>query len=425
MRSASTVMPSTRRDRAVLQVVEQDRRVGQDDPLDRGVRDVALVPERDVLEAGLGVAAQHAREAGDLLGLDRVALVRHRRGALLARRGTAPGPRAPRCAAGGGPRSRTARGRRRPARSRSAARRGGRGRRPASRRPRARARAARARAPRSPGRSRRRCRPLPRARRPRRARSARRRRSALRSASKAKPASLTPKVVGSAWTPWVRPTQSVPACSRARAASVATSSSAPARTTSPAAFSCSASAVSRTSEEVRPKWIQRPAGPAEAASTSTNAAMSWSVTFSRSLTASTVNVAARIASSSSSVGPAVAEQRRQLLAGGDLDPAPALHARLVGPEARRGPDGCSGGSRYYRAAAAQAPRILAARRPRCARCRGRRRRPARRAASARSRGSRRARPRRSAAPTAARRSPAARCGRRRRPAARRRCRRRR
>jgi hypothetical protein len=40
------------------------------------------------------------------------------------------------------------------------------------------------------------------------------RRRALRSASKAKPASLTPKVVGSAWTPWVRPTQSV--CARAR-----------------------------------------------------------------------------------------------------------------------------------------------------------------------------------------------------------------
>ena len=34
---------------------------------------------------GLGVAAQHPRQAGDLLGLDRVALVRHRARALLAR----------------------------------------------------------------------------------------------------------------------------------------------------------------------------------------------------------------------------------------------------------------------------------------------------------------------------------------------------
>ena len=63
--------------------------------------------------------------------------------------------------------------------------------------------------------------------------------------------------------------------------------------------------MSRTSLEVRPWWIQRPAGPAEAASTSTNAAVSWSVTRSRSSIASTVNVAVRIASSSLSVGPSI------------------------------------------------------------------------------------------------------------------------
>ena len=34
----------------MLHVVEQDRRVGQDHALDAGVGDVALVPERDVLE---------------------------------------------------------------------------------------------------------------------------------------------------------------------------------------------------------------------------------------------------------------------------------------------------------------------------------------------------------------------------------------
>src|SRR5271154_3234775 len=71
-------------DRPMLEVVDQDRRVGQDHALDRGVGDVALVPQRDVLQGCLRVAAQHAREAGDLLALDRVALVRHRRGALLA-----------------------------------------------------------------------------------------------------------------------------------------------------------------------------------------------------------------------------------------------------------------------------------------------------------------------------------------------------
>ena len=70
--------------RQVLHVVEADRRVGQDHPLGAGVGDVALVPEGDVLEAGLGVAAQDPGEAGDPLGADRVALVGHRRGALLA-----------------------------------------------------------------------------------------------------------------------------------------------------------------------------------------------------------------------------------------------------------------------------------------------------------------------------------------------------
>jgi hypothetical protein len=112
-----------------------------------------------------------------------------------------------------------------------------------------------------------------------------------------------PNVVGSAWTPCVRPTQTVSTCSRARRAITATSSRAPAVTISPAARSCSASAVSSTSEEVRPKWIQRPEGPALRLRTSTKAATSWSVTRSRSLTACTVNVAARIARRSPSVGP--------------------------------------------------------------------------------------------------------------------------
>ena len=47
------------------------------------VRDVALVPERDVLEPGDEVAAHDPREPAQPLGADGVALVRHRRGALL------------------------------------------------------------------------------------------------------------------------------------------------------------------------------------------------------------------------------------------------------------------------------------------------------------------------------------------------------
>ena len=84
MRSAWTTMPAHDAQREVLHVVEQDRRVGQDHALGAGVGDVALVPQRDVLERRLRVAAQHPREAGDALGGDRVALVRHRARALLA-----------------------------------------------------------------------------------------------------------------------------------------------------------------------------------------------------------------------------------------------------------------------------------------------------------------------------------------------------
>ena len=59
-------------------VVEQDRRVGQDDPLRARVADVALVPERLVLERRVRVPAQQTGEPGDPLGEDRVALVGHR-----------------------------------------------------------------------------------------------------------------------------------------------------------------------------------------------------------------------------------------------------------------------------------------------------------------------------------------------------------
>ena len=58
-------------------------RVGRDHALDRRVRDVALVPQRHVLERRHGVAAQQARQARQVLAQDRVLLVRHRRGALL------------------------------------------------------------------------------------------------------------------------------------------------------------------------------------------------------------------------------------------------------------------------------------------------------------------------------------------------------
>src|ERR1700675_2527161 len=47
------------------------------------MRDVPLVPERNVFERGLQVGAQHAGQAAHLARFDRVALVRHRARALL------------------------------------------------------------------------------------------------------------------------------------------------------------------------------------------------------------------------------------------------------------------------------------------------------------------------------------------------------
>src|SRR5262245_8273838 len=67
-------------------VVERDEAVRQDHALHRRMRDVALVPQRDVLERRVGVAAQQPRQPADLLAADRVALVRHRRRALLSLR---------------------------------------------------------------------------------------------------------------------------------------------------------------------------------------------------------------------------------------------------------------------------------------------------------------------------------------------------
>ena len=68
---------------SIEHVVDRKERVREHDALGRRVRDVSLVPERDVLETDVCVPAHEPREAADALGDDRIALVRHRRGALL------------------------------------------------------------------------------------------------------------------------------------------------------------------------------------------------------------------------------------------------------------------------------------------------------------------------------------------------------
>ena len=224
--------------------------------------------------------------------------------------------------------------------------------------------------------------------------NARSSRSALRWASIAKPASLSPNEVGSAWTPWVRPTHSVPACSRARSASAAASARAPGRIDLARAARAAARARCRARRRTsaRSGSSARPGRRRRRARRRTRPT-SWSVTFSRSLTASTVKVAARIASRSASVGPV------ERLGGGDLDVAPGGHAGLVGPDgAELGPGvardhACEDARRQHGGVA----RAVDARRTP----------PARPAASARSRAARRARRRPTSTTSAARRSPAA------------------
>jgi hypothetical protein len=82
--------------------------------------------------------------------------------------------------------------------------------------------------------------------------SARWTRPRSRSSAKAQPASLSPNVVGSAWTPWVRPIISVPRCSSARAITATSARSIPVRTRAPASRIWSESAVSSTSDDVSP-----------------------------------------------------------------------------------------------------------------------------------------------------------------------------
>ena len=153
----------------------------------------------------LGVGAQHPGQPRDALADDRVLLVRHRRGALLAGRERLQ--RLPHLGAlqvaelGGEAVERRARlGQRRQQAGVAVARDhlGGHLLAPPGR-------AAPARTPRSGGRSWRRCRRRRTACPPRRRRRRRASRRRWRRSSTAKPSSTSPKVVGSAWTPWVRP----------------------------------------------------------------------------------------------------------------------------------------------------------------------------------------------------------------------------
>ena len=127
-------------------------------------------------------------------------------------------------------------------------------------------------------------------------------RSRPRATSNAQPAHLSPKVVGSACTLWVRPIITVPASWRARATSAVTRRSASSSSRSPAPRSWSASAVSTTSLLVSPRWRKRPSAPTVSATCDTNAMTSWSVVASISAIRSTSTAARASIAASASAG---------------------------------------------------------------------------------------------------------------------------
>ena len=65
-------------------VVQRDGRIWEHDAFDGGVGNISFVPERDVFEGREAVALNETGHAADSFGLDRISLMRHRRGALLA-----------------------------------------------------------------------------------------------------------------------------------------------------------------------------------------------------------------------------------------------------------------------------------------------------------------------------------------------------
>ena len=70
-----------------------------------------------------------------------------------------------------------------------------------------------------------------------------------------------PKVVGSAWMPWLRPMQTVSLCSKARRFSAASSPSTSSISRSAARVSCTLKQVSSTSDDVMPWCTKRASGP--------------------------------------------------------------------------------------------------------------------------------------------------------------------
>jgi len=72
--------------KAMQREIKMDRRVRANPAFNRGMGNIALVPERHILHGRDDAHAHQTRKAGEIFGQHRVALVRHRRGAFLAGR---------------------------------------------------------------------------------------------------------------------------------------------------------------------------------------------------------------------------------------------------------------------------------------------------------------------------------------------------
>ena len=155
-------------------------------------------------------------------------------------------------------------------------------------------------------------------------------RSRSRCSSAYQSASLTPSVIGSACTPWVRPIIGVRRCSSARCATASSSPASPSRSGRRPARIWIACAVSSTSDEVRPKCSQRAAGPTCSATAVVNAMTSCCVTCSissmRAMSKRARARSSRAASAGIDAGFGHRVRRREL----DLEPG--LVAPLVTPD---------------------------------------------------------------------------------------------
>jgi hypothetical protein len=105
-------------------------------------------------------------------------------------------------------------------------------------------------------------------------------RLAARTTSACQRANTRPAVIGSAWMPCERPIIGVSACSRALSASADASPITPCTIFSSARPVWIASELSRTSDDVIPRWSQRAGSPASCSTWVRNAITSWRVVAS-------------------------------------------------------------------------------------------------------------------------------------------------